>query len=103
MQRDLEALDSFQKAITLKPDYGLAYSGLAWTYNRLGRHQEALENAQKAIRLLPREADCHYNLAIAYLGLGQQELAMEKYHLVNKLKPELGKLLLSKINKTQGR
>ncbi len=51
--RSQEAIDHFQRAIQLKPDYGLAHFNLAETLFSLGRAQEAVEHYQLAVKFQP--------------------------------------------------
>ena len=71
-----KGLDYFGQAIAIDPNYGLAYTGLAYNYI----HQEdwyirpneagsrAREAAKKALAINDSDADAHVALAIATLG-----------------------------------
>jgi TolB-like protein len=70
-----QAIDHFQQAIAVDPNFAPAYSGLADTYLVAGAYgvfnpQEALMQgkaaAQKALRLNDNLASAHYALATAY-------------------------------------
>ena len=74
--RLLPAVERFKKAVTLDPNYGLAWSGLADSYNSLGFYGLAKpeaclpcakEAAQQAIALDPSLAEAHVSLAVSHL------------------------------------
>ncbi|MBI2334902.1 tetratricopeptide repeat protein [Candidatus Daviesbacteria bacterium] len=71
------ALQEFQTAIALKPDYGDAYHNLANTYRELGNLDKALENYQMAIRFNPKLWQSYQNTAAIYYEKAQYELALE--------------------------
>src|SRR5262245_22403350 len=48
-----EAMEAFQQAINLKPDYALAYNGLGMSARNLGQYKEAIRALQKAIQFDP--------------------------------------------------
>jgi tetratricopeptide (TPR) repeat protein len=67
-----KAIDLFNKAIELQPDYALAYSGLADAYSTMGFYNfmepklalaQAKEAALKALELDPSLAEAHTSLA----------------------------------------
>ncbi len=65
------ALQEFQRAIELKPNYGDAYHNLANTYMELGQVDKALENYQNAIKYNPNLWQSNQNIAAIYF---QQKL-----------------------------
>ena len=69
------AVDSFEQAISIRPDYALAYAGLADCYNMLGSYgverpkiafPRAKEAAERALELDRSLAEAHTSLAFAY-------------------------------------
>ncbi len=71
------ALQEFQKAIELKPNYGDAYHNLANTYRELGQLDKALENYQKAANFNPNLWQSYQNIAALYFQSKQYDLALE--------------------------
>ena len=71
------ALDAFEKAIELKPDYADAWYNRGVTLAKLGRHEEALKAYDKAIELKPDFAEAWYNKACAYSRKGDKENALK--------------------------
>ena len=75
-QRLTASVECFKRAVTLDPDYALAWSGLADAYNSVGFYgvaspetclPQAKEAAQRAIQLDPLLAEAHTSLAQSYL------------------------------------
>lgn len=72
-----KALQEFQTAIALKPDYGDAYHNLANTYRELGDKDKALENYQKAIQFNPNLWQSYQNIGAIYFQAKQFDKALE--------------------------
>lgn len=62
------AVEGFQRAITLYPDYAGAYNSLGVIYSRLGQNAQAAEALQKAINI-------NGHFALAYMNLGLLNLS----------------------------
>ena len=82
------ALESFEKAIELKPDLAVAWFNKGAMLDRLGRYDEALESFEKAIELKPDLAEAWYNKGVALERLGRSEEALEAYERAIELKPD---------------
>jgi tetratricopeptide (TPR) repeat protein len=67
------ALDHFQKAIQLDPEFADAFNDIGVTYAALGQLQQAADQFQKAIDLVPDHPAAAANLSIALCKL-------EHYH-----------------------
>jgi tetratricopeptide (TPR) repeat protein len=72
------ALQEFQKAIQLKPNYADAYHNLANTYQELGNPSEAITNYKKALEYNPNLWQSDYNLTAIYYSQGNFDEA-KKY------------------------
>jgi len=83
-----EAIDSFQRAIQLKPDLADAHSDLGAAYNKVNRTQEAVGEFEQAIQLNPKMARAHYNLGNAYDRLGRFREAIAAYEQAQRLTPD---------------
>lgn len=71
-ERDLEgAIESFDRAIKLNPDYAEAYNNRALIRHELGKVQEAIEDCTQAILLNPDCEHFHYNLGIISSSLSE--------------------------------
>ena len=73
-----KAVEHYNKAIELKPDYATAYNNLGIILQKQNRIPLAMEHYQQAINLLPNYSDAHHNLAMLYLE--QRQLALAKKH-----------------------
>ena len=72
-----KALQEFQTAIALKPNYGDAYHNLANTYRELGDLDKALENYLKAAEFNPGLWQSYQNIAAIYFQAKQYDKALE--------------------------
>ena len=72
------AIDDYNKAITVKPDYADAYKNREFVYFKLGK-QHSLEDYNEAIRLRPNDADVFNNRGVVYAKRGQYQRAIEDY------------------------
>ncbi|MCU0325869.1 MAG: tetratricopeptide repeat protein [Spirosomaceae bacterium] len=66
-------IEAAQLALSLKPDYSLAYNNICAAYNRLGKWKEAIEAAEKGLKIDPNNQLLHGNLAEARRGLSTQK------------------------------
>ncbi len=64
-----EALNAYNKAIQLNPQYAEAYIGRGAAYADLGNNQQAINDFSKAIELKPRSAEAYYNRGATYYRL----------------------------------
>ena len=85
-----KAIEDFQRAIRLDPNYSLAFAGLADTYNLLGSygempmreaHQKAKAAAQKAVDLDDQVAEAHTSLGAIIASYDWEWAEAEKHFL----------------------
>ena len=74
-----EAVQVFDKAIQLKPDYAQAYYNRGNVLTDLGQLEAAVDNYDQAIELQPDFAEAHWNLSLALLLLGNFEDGWREY------------------------
>jgi tetratricopeptide (TPR) repeat protein len=79
-----EAARYARRAIGLAPDYGPAYSALAFAYMGLN---EALVLDRKAVELNPGNSNLHGNLATSLTEMGDWQGALAEYQIATKLDP----------------
>jgi tetratricopeptide (TPR) repeat protein len=99
------ALQFFERATELDPNYSEAWYQAGFCYGVLGRHQDALKASRQAARLRPEWAEAHVNIGASNYALGQYKDAADSYRQAVRLEdtPEtqyaLG-LTLGRLNRT---
>ena len=81
-------MDSYNKAIELKPDWVEAYINRSDALTKLGRLGAAVASCDQAIQLKPNYAEAYSNRGSALTELGQLEEAMVSYNKAIELKPD---------------
>lgn len=84
-----DALNEFQRAVQLRPDYSEARMALGISQLAGGNYQEALTNFQAAARLSPTLVAVHLNLADAYRANKQWEQAKATFEKALQMEPNL--------------
>lgn len=69
-QRPREAIELFEQALVIAPDYLFALNDLGVQYTRLGRYDESIAVLRRAVAKAPTSFPPHLNLAIALFGKG---------------------------------
>lgn len=82
------AVESYTKALQLKPDYAEAHSNLGNAQNELGKFSDAVVSCKKALQFKPDFAEAHNNLGNALNNLGESEEAIISYKKALKFKPD---------------
>ena len=77
--RSDEAIQYFQAALQLKPDYAEAYNNLGMVILNRGEPGEAVQLLEKAVGIKPKYAEAHTNLGVALMNLGRSEDAMAHF------------------------
>ena len=89
-QRKLvEALDHFQHAVRLKPDYAEAHANWGAALIAQGKAVEAIEHFREALRIHPSRADAHYNWGVALRAQGKPAEAIEHFREALRIHPDL--------------
>jgi tyrosyl-tRNA synthetase len=68
-----------QKALSIDPEFELAYVNQGTALANLGKTDEAIAKYKKAISISPKEPTAYYNLGAVYESLGEIEKALECY------------------------
>ena len=79
---------SYEKALTIKPDYDDAYNNLGVCLQGQERLSEALNSYNKAISIKPDYAEAHNNKGNVYQEQGKFEEAVEAYGKEISIKPD---------------
>lgn len=82
-----EAIDDYNKAVTLFPEYAAVYNNRGNLLMALGLYDEALKDFDRAIALAPGYAAAYNNRAGARFRLGQASEAIRDYTQAVKLMP----------------
>ena len=82
------ALDEFNQAIQIDPEYAEAYSSRGLIQEFLGNFEAAIEDYDQAIALDPQNAEAYYNRGNTWFVLGEYEVAIEDYSMVIALDPQ---------------
>jgi|GEM_PF-467100 len=72
--QEAQAVEAFQKAIELDPEYAVAYAGLGGTYVGMQRFDDAIEIFKKALELEPTMRQARVGLAASYTAQGNEHL-----------------------------
>jgi tetratricopeptide (TPR) repeat protein len=83
-----KAIEAYQQAIRLKPDYAEAHYQIGWIYNDQEQSAKAISPLQEAIRLKPDYPAACYELGYAYSNLNQYANALAAYQQAIRLKPD---------------
>jgi tetratricopeptide (TPR) repeat protein len=70
------ALQNFQTAVKLDPDYAFSYAGLGKAFRLLGRFDDAIASFRKALDLDDKLDEALYVLGLTYLDKGDKDKAL---------------------------
>jgi len=83
-----KAIKLYTHALSLDPDYGDAYKGLAGDYYEKGNYELEVSNYEKAAARSPENADTWYFLGSAYEDVGNYEKAITAYNKALTIYPD---------------
>jgi Tfp pilus assembly protein PilF len=83
------AIENFNKALQIKPDYVAALNNLGMTLRTQGKIDQAVIQWQKALDLQPYHPNVNANLGFALAMQGRYEQAIEHFNIALKVKPDL--------------
>jgi tetratricopeptide (TPR) repeat protein len=81
------ALDCYDRALDIKPDFAEVHNNRGNVLNRLGRHDEAIADFRKALQIKPAYAEAHNNMGVALYDAGQFAEAASSYREALKVRP----------------
>jgi len=82
------ALNAFQQAVRIQPDFPGAWAGLGLAYEELGKDVEEAKAFEEAVRLQPDSAVYWYTLGLTYGRLRLLDQVMHAYEQAVVLKPD---------------
>ncbi|MGK7874622.1 MAG: tetratricopeptide repeat protein [Xenococcaceae cyanobacterium] len=83
-----EALDCFQKAIDIKPDFIPAWVYKGISLEQLQRYEEAIKSYNQAIQINPNVADLWYNKGATFCKLKRYNDALACFDKVLDIEPD---------------
>jgi len=83
-----DALDWFERALVLRPDYPEALGAKAIILQKLGRPQDALGVFEKLLRLRPQDVEVLFSIGVIRQSLGQMKEALAAYEEALRLRPD---------------
>jgi S1-C subfamily serine protease len=88
LDRHIEAVDSYENAVRINPDFLMAYVDLGYAYNDLGQNQNAITAFKGALRINPDYADAHIFLGHIYDKGNQYQEAIASFIEVIRVQPD---------------
>jgi tetratricopeptide (TPR) repeat protein len=82
------AIEAYNKALAIKPDYVEAHINLGSAFKEQGRLEEAIEAYNKALAIKPDYAEAYNNMGVALKEQGKLEEAIEAYNKALAIKPD---------------
>jgi len=83
-----DAIESFERALRIKPDYAQAHCDLGVALQQEGKIEDAIGHFEQALRLRPDRALVHYDLAGALMQAGRVQEAITHWERALQLKPD---------------
>ncbi len=84
-----EAIEYFEKAIELDPNYDKAYYYMGAAYEKLENYEKAINCYEKAVNINPKSAEALSRIGLCYESLDEIQKAIEAYERVIKVDPKL--------------
>jgi len=88
MSRYDYAIQSYDKAVDIKPDYHEAWYNRGVALSALGRNEEAIQSYDKAVDIKPDKHEAWNNRGVALSALGRNEEAIQSYDKAVDIKPD---------------
>jgi tetratricopeptide (TPR) repeat protein/tRNA A-37 threonylcarbamoyl transferase component Bud32 len=85
-----QALEEYNKALELDPNYGYAINQSAYLYSDLGQFEKAVQYLERYASLLPGDANPVDSIAEIYFRMGKLDEAILKYKEALEIRPDFG-------------
>ena len=85
--RTSEAIDQYEKALLVNPDYADVRNNLASALVMTGRFSEAIDQCNEALRIDPGSSEAHNNLGNALAQTGRASEAIDHYKQTLRMNP----------------
>jgi tetratricopeptide (TPR) repeat protein len=83
-----KAIEEYEKALNLDPNYGYALNSFAYMYSDLGEYEKSVEYFKRYASAYPRDANPVDSMAELYFRMGRLDEAIEKYKKVLEIRPD---------------
>jgi len=83
-----KAIEEFNRALELDPNYGYALNQFAYTYSDMGNYEKAIEYFKKYAAVSPGDANPLDSMAELYFRMGKLDEAIAKYKEALQVKPD---------------
>lgn len=84
----VQAIEQYQRALRINPDYAIALSNLGNALVTQGNPDTAIEQYLHALRVQPDSAEIRYNLGIALAAQGKANEAIKQYQRALRINPD---------------
>jgi tetratricopeptide (TPR) repeat protein len=85
--REQEALDYFDRAVRLAPNFSFAYNVLSSFYFPRRDYSRAAEYFQQAVRVSPMDTGARFYLGTCWMKMGRPAQAAEQFHAAREVDP----------------
>lgn len=92
-----DAIEAFQRVITLNDRHAMAYTNMAYSFRQLGKYKRAVKLYQKALAIEPNLAEAHEYMGAALLAMGNVQEAKQHLAVLEKLDDKLAESLRAEI------
>jgi tetratricopeptide (TPR) repeat protein len=96
-----QAIQEYQKALELNPDYAQAHTNLGTVYLGKGDYDQAIGHFKRTLELNYYDSKAHYNLGLSYVYQGELEKAKEEMKFLKSIRSELGDALERKLKEKE--
>lgn len=93
------AIETWEKAVQISPDFADGYHELGVAYGALGRYDKATEFFEKAISICCDHTLAHYNLGVVLGATGKKELASKQAKELRRYDIILAEMLSKQLKK----
>ena len=83
-----EAVEAYNKALAIKPDYASVYNNMGIALADQGKMEEALEVYNKLLTIKPGNAGTYNNMGVAFANQGKLQEAIKFYNKALTIKPD---------------
>ena len=83
-----KAIETYKKAIEIRPDYANAYFNMGLSYVKKGNYDKVIEAYKKCIEYEPENARAYYLIGWSYGNKGNYDKAIEAYKKAIEIKPD---------------